>query len=390
MSNKQSGNTLSTARNLRQLNGVRTIRDSVSQSDKFDFYRFTIGTRSSFVASVNRLKAAVNVQILNDRGRAIARFNQPKAARGRAVARELEAGRYFIRVARRKGDTRYQLRLAASPAPLPVTPPPIPAPPGSSPVPVPTPPPPIGNTLSTAFNIGTLSGTATRQGVVNPVDDVDIYRFTLSQNANLEARINSFAAATKLDLIFDANGNGLIDQGEILRSGSSNLSSRSFTEALPAGTYFVRVTPSSRNTSTSYDLALVATPAPGNVSPLPGNTLSTAFNIGNLNQRPASTFIGRDYVGILDDRDVYRFSLDRNTNLEVRTNSSTPLRTDLIFDANGNGLLDQGETLRTGYSYTSSRSFTRALSAGTYFVQVSPDTRTASSNYELTLVANAV
>jgi hypothetical protein len=383
MSNKQSGNTLSTARNLRQLNGVRTIRDSVSQSDKFDFYRFTLGTRSSFVASVNRLKAAVNVRILNDRGRAIAQFNQPKATRGRAVTRELKAGRYFIRIARRKGDTRYQLRLAASPAPLPVPPPSIPAP-----VPTP-PPPPMGNTLNTAFDIGTLSGTATRQGVVNPVDDVDIYRFTLNQNANLEARINSFAAATKLDLIFDANGNGLIDQGEVLRTGSSNLSSRSFTEALPAGTYFVRVTPSSRNTSTSYDLALVATPAPGNVLPLPGNTLSTAFNVGNLNQRPASTFIGRDYVGILDDRDVYRFSLDRNTNLEVRTTSSTPLRTDLIVDLNGNGLLDQGETLRTGYSYTSSRSFTRALAAGTYFVQVSPDTRTASSNYELTLVANA-
>ncbi|WP_416666366.1 hypothetical protein [Egbenema bharatensis] len=40
---RQSGNSISTARNLRRLNGVRTVRDSLSQSDRFDFYRFTLG-----------------------------------------------------------------------------------------------------------------------------------------------------------------------------------------------------------------------------------------------------------------------------------------------------------------------------------------------------------
>ncbi|PSB63357.1 hypothetical protein C7B61_13430, partial [filamentous cyanobacterium CCP1] len=277
------------------------------------------------------------------------------------------------------------------PAPIPA---PIPTPiPTPIPAPTPTPPPPrpMGNTLSTAFNIGTLSGTATRQGVVNPVDNVDIYRFTLNQNANLEARINGSSAAAQLDLIFDANRNGLIDDGEILRTGSSNLSSRSFTEALPAGNYFVRVSPRSSSASTSYDFALVATPTPGNVSPLPGNTLPTAFNVGTLNQRPASTFVARDYVGALDDRDFYRFSLNQNTNLEVRiASSSAAAQSSLIFDANGNGLIDQGEVLQIGSSSLSSRSFTRALSAGTYFVQVSPRSRNTSMNYELTLVANAV
>jgi hypothetical protein len=224
---------------------------------------------------------------------------------------------------------------------------------------------------------------------VNPANSADFYRFTLNQISNLEVRINSPSGVTRTELIFDANGNGLVDQGEIIRSGSSNLSSRSFTQALPSGTYFVRISPSSSSTFTSYDLALVSTPTPGNLSPAPGNTLPTAFNVGTLNQRPSSTFQGRDYVGVLDEQDLYRFTLSQDSNVEVRISSpSGNTKTDLIFDANGNGLIDQGEILRTGFSNLSSRSFTRALSTGTYYVRVSPTSTLNSSSYELTLIAN--
>lgn len=68
MASGRSDDTLSTARNLKRLNGVKTIRDSVGRSDKFDFYRFTLNARSSFSVALNRLKAPVNLRILDAQG----------------------------------------------------------------------------------------------------------------------------------------------------------------------------------------------------------------------------------------------------------------------------------------------------------------------------------
>jgi hypothetical protein len=375
MASGRSDDTLSTARNLKRLNGVKTIRDSVDRSDKFDFYRFTLNTRSSFSVALNRLKAPVNLRILDDQGRSIARFNQPKAKRGTPVTRDLEAGQYYLRVGYRKGNTRYRLRLAASPPGSPTSP---------------TSPTRPLTTLGAAENIGILSGTATRQGLLNSNNDNDIYRFDLNQITDLEARISGPSSAS-IDLIFDRNNNGEIDQDDVLKSTYNSFnSSATLTDPLPVGTYFVRIRSRYSSTSTRYDLTLVATPQPGNLPSPAGDTLASAFNVGALDQRSAGTFQAKDYVGVIDNTDYYRFTLSQNGNLEARISGAGNIDMDLIYDFNSNGLVDQDDVIKSTYnSQNSSATFTEPLAAGTYFVRLTPRYSSISTRYDLTLIATS-
>ena len=377
MTSRKQDNTIQTARNIGQLNGTRAIRDSVSKSDQFDFYRFTLSSSSKFSIAIKPSKSAVNVRTLTSKGGTIAQFNQPKGTKGRIVEQELAAGQYFVRIARKGGGTPYSMNLKASATPLPTL----------IPMPVPT---ATGDTLGTAFDVGVLAGTATRNGALNATNAVDFYRVTLNQITNFEARLTS-PGSTKLELIFDANGNGLIDQDETVRSkfGSSSTAAN-ITEPLPAGTYFVGVRSGFSGVSTTYDLALVATPNPGNLSPVPGKTLSTAYNLSTLDQQPAGTFLAKDYVGIVGNQDFYRFTLSQNSNLELRLNSTVGTTLDLIFDTNGNGLVDKTETVKSsGSYYGTSNSLAEPLPVGTYFVGVSPTSSDTSTVYDLTLVATA-
>lgn len=389
MVSRRQDNTIRTARNLGTLSGTRAIRDAVSRSDQFDFYRFTLNSSSKFSIAVRPSQSAVNVRTFNARGGTIAQFNQPKGARGRIVEQELAAGQYFVRIGRRGGATAYRMTLGSS-AIVPPAPPPVPIPP-SIPVPPSVPvPPPAGDTLATAFDIGALTGTATRTGALNTTNTIDFYRLTLGQITNFEARLSS-PGSTRLELIFDANGNNLVDQGEIIRSDSDfGAGVSAITEPLPVGAYFLGVRSGSSSVATTYDLTLVATPNPGNLSSLPGNTLPTAFNLGNLDQLPAGTFLAKDYVGVVGNQDFYRFALSQNSKLELRLNASISTELDLIFDANGNGLVDQTEVVKNSRTFSAgANSLAEPLPAGTYFAGVSPASSSASTVYDLTLVATA-
>ncbi|MBF2078822.1 MAG: hypothetical protein IGR76_09960, partial [Synechococcales cyanobacterium T60_A2020_003] len=164
--------------------------------------------------------------------------------------------------------------------------------------------------------------------------------------------------------------NKQIDSGEVLETASNGFGSE--TQTLVPGTYYVRVSPRfSSFLSTRYDLSLVATPKPSNLNTDPGETLSGAPSVGILNQLPTSTFIARDYVGVQDAGDAFRFDLTETRTVNVRITSDNWTQAALIFDANGNGLVDPGDTLATAGSISSSGT-TRSLAPGSYFVLVTP------------------
>ncbi len=363
MSISKKDNTLRGARNLGRLSGNKRINGLVSSQDKVDFVSFNLSGVSDFGLTIGRVtgRASAKVTLRNTQGAVLQTLQA--GSKPRSFSGKLAAGNYFIGIQRRRGTVNYRIGATAT----------TPAEPGESP--------------NIARNIGVLNGTYSNAEFVGTTDSADIYQFTLTDVANRQARVDSATAGTRVELIRDGNGNGLIDSDEILNSGTDFSAPflASLTEDLPPGTYFVRVAPTSSTASTQYQLNLVATPFGGNISPEPGNTLPTARDLGAL----AGTVTAKEYTGKLDGNDFYRFTLNDISNIQINatgTSGNTLVR--LIRDANGNGLIDNDETIASDTSFSSTflSNITQDLPAGSYFVGVEPRSTSTSTLYTLNLV----
>jgi len=174
-------------------------------------------------------------------------------------------------------------------------------------------------------------------------------------------------------LYFDSNANGVADSTESFLTGSgSNRASRPVsTTALPAGNYILQVESGGFSTSSAgYDLILSTTQNPGNISPDAGSEAPTAFFLGSL----PNTLVAKDYVGALDEVDVYRFTVNSNVTANINVGSISEGNATVILykDINVNNLLDSGErvTQRTFTSGSTAQAISRALDTGTYFLRV--------------------
>jgi len=373
----EPGEVLRTARNVGVLSGTYTNRDFVGTTDPKDFYKFTLNDIANLQATVTGTSANTQIQLIRDLNNnglvdnseivvSDTNFNSTFVS---SITQDLPRGTYFLGIApsSSSASTRYQVSLVATPF-------------GGTVFPEP------GNTLPAARNLGVLSGTFSAKEHVGNIDSSDIYKFTLDDVANLQATVRGTSANTRIQLVRDINNNGLIDDGEVLASDTnfnSTFLSR-ITQDLPSGNYFFKAEARDTSASTLYEMNLVVTPFGGNISPDPGNTLSTAQNIGAL----SGTFSAREHVGILDASDSYRFTLNSDAQLQARvTGSSANTRIELIQDLNGNGLIDNGELVAsdTNFSSTFLSEITRDLQSGTYFFRVSPRDSNASTNYSMSL-----
>ncbi|MBE9145602.1 Calx-beta domain-containing protein, partial [Planktothrix mougeotii] len=114
------------------------------------------------------------------------------------------------------------------------------------------------NTLSTAFDVGTLSGTRSFSGWVGSTDTNDYYRFYVGSSNNLSLNLNGLSADADVQLL---NSSG----GVITSSAYGGSTAESITQSLNPGTYYVRVYRFSGDTN--YNLSLsVPTTTPTNVT----------------------------------------------------------------------------------------------------------------------------
>lgn len=240
------------------------------------------------------------------------------------------------------------------------------------------------DTLPTADNLGILSGNRAISDFVGTTDPIDIFRFRLAENANVGFTLRGLSETIEVALVADRNSNGVIDNGEQLDRETAGSNGDSFSEALPVGNYFVVINTLFNNRSTQYELNLNAVSRPGNVNPDPGNILRNALNLGAIPTSGTRTL--RDYVGVLDSSDIYRFTLteDSDVGFTLRGLSET-ISVSLVADQNNNGVIDRGETLESETAGASGDSFSEALSAGTYFVVVDTFFNNRSTQYELAL-----
>jgi hypothetical protein len=370
-------NSLAKARDFGLLSGKNRVRNAVGRTDKLDFYQFNISGQQTLSLKLKSPRFSdINFSLLNSSGATIGKGDRSNG-RTKPINTTLQTGIYYIRVRSASNKpVRYSLVSEAS---VPTTIPSVPGMPSGSGVP----PAPVPSTV----DVGILTGTQIlpRQAVGGSANPTDSYRFTLSQIGSFNATVSNVIGNAAMQLYLDSNGNGVADSSEsfLSGSGSNGASSPVSATALPAGNYILQVKSNSFNNSVGYDLILSTTQNPGNISPDPGSEAPTAFALGSL----PNTLVAKDYIGELDNVDVYRFTVNTvvTANINVGSISENSVDVTLFKDNNTNNLIDSGErvTSRIFSSGSVAQTISRTLDAGTYFLSV--DRRGFSDNLVYTL-----
>ncbi len=116
--------------------------------------------------------------------------------------------------------------------------------------------------LNAAKSLGILGEIQTASDFVGAAEPADIYSFILNTPSLFSATVDGLSADVDVELIQDLNGNGAVGLDDLIAS-SNNLGTASETivsnGALPAGTYFIRV--SQFQGDTNYNLRLLSAPS---------------------------------------------------------------------------------------------------------------------------------
>jgi uncharacterized protein YciW len=365
-------NTPNTARNIGLLSGSKSFNGSVSSQDRVDFYKFRVSARSSFSLALTGLRANADVKLLNGAQRVVATSERPGTETER-IRRNLSAGEYYVQVVRRGGSTRYRLRVDSELIPV-------------------EPPRDPGSTFATAFSVNLRTGPKAYRQFVGTTDPIDTYSFSLNSIQTVGATISGLSGRVRLSLYYDANNNGVADSSERITfsDGSFSLAPFSINQTLGAGTYFITVGALTSTSNTAYNINLGSTAVTG-IRPTtdPGSDFTTAFDVGTL----TSSRSYKQFVGVVDPVDTYRFSLDDVSAVGATVSGLTGrVRLSLYYDANNNGIADSSEriTFSDGSFSLAPFSINQTLGAGTYFITVGALTSTSNTAYNINLGGTAV
>jgi hypothetical protein len=193
-----------------------------------------------------------------------------------------------------------------------------------------------------------------------------------------------FGGDADLALIRDANNNGKVDANETLASGSlTSFGSKELSKPISAGTYFLRVTHKGPVTVAKYFLSFQTDYA--------GSTPKTARSVGTLaGTKTFDDWASGPFTGAISDTaDVYKFGLSSTKTFSAKMIgllSGQDLDLQLYRDKNNDGVLSSNELITSSHKLNSpNESFSKSLSAGTYYVKVVGVN--GETNYHLTLNA---
>jgi hypothetical protein len=216
------------------------------------------------------------------------------------------------------------------------------------------------------FDLGGLGSTIlTRTGSVHDNNVSDIYSFNLLTTSHVSLSLTGFVGDPDLRIARDANGNGRIENSEMISYSSrrrAGVDESIAVNHLIPGNYLVQVT---QHTGTSNYTLRVS-------SGYPTDLLPTEYDLGVLN----GTRVFNGYIGsgtyYQNAADNIRFTLDspRTVNLTLAgLANDVDLR--LVRDVNNNGIVDSDEVLDYSVSGSDGAEWiSQVLPAGTYFAQV--------------------
>ena len=214
----------------------------------------------------------------------------------------------------------------------------------------------------TAISLGNLTGVATvraREGSLDPDESV-YYRFTLDDTRTIRVELRDVTGAVYLRVL-NAGGNSTGAYGWFDGSGDSAL-----VPTLDAGTYFFYLQASGDSTrKVAYELRY------SNDSMVPGRTLRSAFDLGDLTELAVVRTLVEDQVVARRNETCrwsnafYRFTLDDIRQIRVELRDLTGAVYLRVLNAGGNSTGAYGWFDGSGDS-----ALVPTLNAGTYFFEV--------------------
>ncbi|MDF5737751.1 MULTISPECIES: hypothetical protein [unclassified Nostoc] len=370
------GTTFTTAQNIGILKSFN-YKDAIANASPLDYYKFSLTSTNNITLLLNGVtQNYLYAKIYYDKNNngLIESGEQldseiAGSSQNAQLTTTLGAGNYYVEISQYYNNvtSNYSLQLAATSAPASIA---------SNP----------GNTLDTAYNIGNLTGNKTFTEFVGSVDPLDYYKFSLTSTNNITLLLNGVTQNyLYAKIYYDKNNNGLIETGDELYSEIAGSGSNAqITKTLGAGNYYVGISQYYNNVNSNYSLQLAATSAPASIASNPGNTLNTAYNIGNLTGTKSFT----EFVGSVDPLDYYKFSLTSTNNITLLLNGVTDdyLYAKIYYDKNNNGLIESGEQLDSEIVGSGGNAqITKTLGAGNYYVEISQYNNNDNSNYSLQL-----
>lgn len=229
--------------------------------------------------------------------------------------------------------------------------------------------------LSTATDLGTITGSQTINDFVGTDDPTDVYRFSLDKASNVEITLSGLSADADLVLIEDVNGNGLLDEDivhleEIIGiSDLEDTATETIDTLLQEGNYFFQV--EEFGGDTNYELSLNVTDFVPPTEDTAPNTLSTARDLGLIQDTEVE--INNEYVGSADTVDYFKFTLGTLSDVDLElVNFSANADIRLIQDADKNGEVEEEEVIDFADEEGDEDEYIFApdLEEGEYFIEV--------------------
>ncbi len=242
---REPNNSLSQAQSV---SSNSDITGSVSSKSINDFFRFQVGTTSTFSATLSGLSSDADLRLIKDgngngnvdAGDTIVGSFRGGAATDSITAKGLVSGQYFVQVNKfGSGSTSYNLKLKTTSG--------------------------LGQETEPVTDLGNINASRFFKGSVNNStgDTEDLYKFQVNSASDSEftAALGSKRKAF-MQLWFDKNGDGRINGADGDRfQGSSSDSGFITRDNLVSGSYLLRVAPRSGQFGrVDYDIFAGATP----------------------------------------------------------------------------------------------------------------------------------
>ncbi|NMG22755.1 S8 family serine peptidase [Brasilonema bromeliae] len=234
--------------------------------------------------------------------------------------------------------------------------------------------------MSTTFSESSLETAKNLNTGVNPQIFSDtlnsghsnFYSFNLKGRSSFNLDFEDLSANAHVDLIQDLDGNGVVDDGEVINSSVfSGAKPESINQTLDAGLYYIQIS-IDEALDTDYKLAVSATPID-----YAGDFLENARQITLHSQAKNYS----DWVSISDTNDYYKFTLKTTSDFKLGLSGLSEDAQVQLLDGNGN----------TSYHYVgiTNESINRTLDPGTYYVRVNSYDN-SETFYKLSLSATPV
>ncbi|MEQ8785303.1 MAG: CARDB domain-containing protein [Pirellulaceae bacterium] len=363
------GDTLATARDLGPLGASWSTEEVVDGHDPSDYYRFTVDANTRVRVLLAPNSDTVSVELAADfggdgvlAGNDVFASIDTNGGEQKWLEQDLTAGVYYVHVSRYFNNQRnsaYRLELSQWALP-------------SEPLGDP------GDTLLTALDLGQAPTTWSTEEVVSGYDVADYYKFTVDSNARVRVLTAAESKTIYVDLVGDFNGDGSIDSTEDLATVTPNAGVETwFEQDLTPGTYYARVFRYNNDQyNSAYRLELSRTDLPTDPLGDPGDTPGAARDLGTLSAGQTV----QDVVGGFDPDDYYTFTLASDASIWIDFSNLHESAYYRLLDGDGVSVLDTDvvsppDVLRQNYH----------LTAGTYYVRISPYTNGYNTAYRLDL-----